>query len=93
MRRVFVLLFLLVPQSVLACAVCVGNNDKSATAFLIATVFLTALPVAVILGSIRWAQNKMAEREREAQLQYVPVSTNQDPRGSNRISASNTFPG
>ena len=93
MRRLSVLLYLLLPQIAWACPVCGGNNEESATAFLIATALLTALPVAVILGAIRWAQKKVEERDREAERLYESRPLTQDGISPARSSASRTFPG
>ena len=46
-------LFLIVPQSVMACAVCFGGEDDNRQAFIDTTVILTVAPL-IIVGLFIW---------------------------------------
>ena len=93
MKFIVFLLSWFLPFVAMACAVCLGNNEDNANAFLVATVLLTLLPVAVILGSIRWAQRKIAARDgAESPGAQVPARNPENPP-SLEPTASRTFPG
>ena len=93
MKLLLVLSVISAPCSALACAVCLGNNEENAAAFLIATVLLTVLPLAVILGSIRWAQSKMEARDEEARRQFESSKLTQQHAPSASVPSSRTFSG
>ena len=50
--------------SAYACSLCLAENEESRIMFILTTILLTILPLAVIGGTIRWAVKK-AERMRE----------------------------
>lgn len=56
-----------VPDAARACSVCGAGNDRSNLAFLISTIFLSLLPLALIGGGVVWlrrhASGEFAERE------------------------------
>lgn len=53
-----VLALALSPGFALACAVCgAGNKERSNLAFLISTIFLSLLPLALIVGGLLWLRH------------------------------------
>ena len=68
MNRVVLLYFLAMPSIVHACAVCSDGEKQNAMAFFWTTVLLTALPLGLLGGIIRWVQKRSKTLEAE-QLQ------------------------
>ena len=46
----------------LACSVCFDSKEERRAAFMITTVFLTVLPLALVFGTIYWLR-KIANRD------------------------------
>lgn len=64
---------LMLPNIALACAVCSAREDAARIAFIATTVFMSALPVALVFGVVWWLrkesraqQSRRAPREPEA---------------------------
>ena len=56
---------LLVPELADACAVCFSASEESRGAFVITTIFLSVLPVALIGGFVWWLRARIRELEAE----------------------------
>lgn len=57
---------LLLPRAALACSVCFSGPDETRGAFLMTTIAMSALPLALIGGVIWWLRRQMKAAEREA---------------------------
>ena len=68
MRRLVLIALLSAPSVVQACAVCSDGEKQNAMAFFWTTVLLTALPLGLLGGIIRWVQKRTKALEAE-QLQ------------------------
>lgn len=56
---------LVTPQLARACAVCMsGREDDVQFAFILTTVFMSVLPLAVIGGAVWWLRRRLQEMER-----------------------------
>ncbi|HEU4431372.1 MAG TPA: hypothetical protein VFT98_21610 [Myxococcota bacterium] len=53
-------------QQALACAVCFSGRDESRLAYLLTTLFMTALPILALGAGIYWVVKKAAAAERDA---------------------------
>lgn len=53
-------------QQALACAVCFSGRDESRIAYLLTTIFMTAIPMAALAVGIHWVVKKFNEAERDA---------------------------
>ena len=59
-------LLVLAPRIVLACPVCMGGRDDATrTAFLLTTLFLTVLPLALIGGVVWWLTRRAHTLEQQ----------------------------
>lgn len=65
MYRVVSLVLLAMPSIVQACAVCSDGEKQNAMAFFWTTVLLTALPLGLLGGIIRWVQKRSKALEAE----------------------------
>jgi hypothetical protein len=45
-------------QQALACAVCFSGRDESRVAYLLTTIFMTALPILALAAGIVWVVKK-----------------------------------
>ena len=59
-----VLLALLLPDAAAACAVCFDPSEESRFAFVATTIFLSVLPLAILLGVGVWLRRKVLDTER-----------------------------
>jgi hypothetical protein len=59
-----VLLALLLPGAASACAVCFDPSEESRFAFVATTIFLSALPLAILFGVGVWLRRKVLDTER-----------------------------
>jgi len=59
---VVLLAFGLWPTTARACAVCFSANDANRTAFLLTTLFLSTLPLALIGGFLLWLRRRARQR-------------------------------
>ena len=66
MLRLFSICVTMLPAVATACAVCSDGEKQNAMAFFWTTVLLTALPLGLLGGLIRWVQvrTKALESER-----------------------------
>jgi hypothetical protein len=63
-RAVASLAFALLPaQQAVACAVCFSGRDESRVAYLLTTLFMTAIPIAALAGGIAWVVRKAARQQ------------------------------
>jgi len=53
-------------QQALACAVCFSGRDESRVAYLLTTIFMTAIPMIALAAGIYWVVKKFNEAERDA---------------------------
>ena len=54
------------PRLAQACSVCsAGREDENRLAFLVTTVFLSSLPLAMIGGTLWWLRRRVLQLERE----------------------------
>ncbi len=61
-----VALLVLAPRIALACPVCMaGRDDETRTAFLLTTLFLTVLPLALIGGFVWWLTRRARTLEQQ----------------------------
>ncbi len=60
---------LFVPESAVACSVCIDPNENSRAAFNITAVALSLLPMAMVGGLVFWLRR---EQRRRAALLGVP---------------------
>jgi hypothetical protein len=61
-----VALLLTAPRVAEACYVCSsGRDDETRAAFLITTVFLSVLPLAMVGGGVWWLRRRFRQLERE----------------------------
>ncbi len=59
-------LFPWAPQAARACAVCTsGTEDENRLAFILTTVFLSALPLLMVGGLAWWLRRRARELERD----------------------------
>ncbi|MFQ5514580.1 MAG: hypothetical protein ACE5FG_09070 [Myxococcota bacterium] len=49
---------LLLPRSAAACAVCFSATEQSRQAFLGTTIFMSALPLALVGGALWWLRSR-----------------------------------
>ena len=63
----------LLPEAAAACSVCYGGEEESRSAFILTTVFLSVLPLAMI-GSLVWW---IARRVRAVEAPRAPQSLSQ----------------
>lgn len=63
MRRFVSLVLMVMPSVVHACAVCSDGEKQNAMAFFWTTVLLTALPLGLLGGIIRWVQKRSKAME------------------------------
>lgn len=65
-----------------ACAVCVTANERNRLAFFFTTIFLTLLPLGLIVAGLYWlsrhAKGRLAAEFEDRDEMVVPSST--DPR-------------
>lgn len=54
--------WLLAAQPALACAVCSAREDAQRVAFIATTVFLSALPLAMVFGVAWWLRKRVHEQ-------------------------------
>ena len=75
-----VTLLVLAPRAALACSVCMaGRDDETRAAFLLTTLFLTLLPLALIGGVVWWLTRRARALE---QQRSVGASPRLDPAQS-----------
>lgn len=67
-------LALLPAQQALACAVCFSGRDESRVAYLLTTLFMTALPIVALAAGIAWVVRKAA-----AQHDAPPPAADRSP--------------
>ena len=68
-----VALLLLAPRIALACSVCMaGRDDETRTAFILTTVFLTVLPLALIGGVVGWLTRRARNPESQRSVSASP---------------------
>lgn len=73
-----VALLVLAPRIALACPVCMGGrDDETRAAFLVTTLFLSVLPLALIGGVIWWLMRRV--RALEEQRSAAGESPGLDP--------------
>ena len=65
MYRLLLVCLLAMPSLVEACAVCSDGEKQNAMAFFWTTVLLTALPLGLLGGMIRWVQKRSKALEAE----------------------------
>ncbi|MEM7410430.1 MAG: hypothetical protein AAF430_09375 [Myxococcota bacterium] len=70
----------LAPDAASACAVCYGGGEESRTAFIVTTLFLSVLPVALV-GGIVWV---VWRRIRDFELE--PRADEAAPETATRVS-------
>ena len=70
----FALLLLVAPQISEACPVCFSARDENREAFLTTAIFMTALPLFMIGGTVAffWRRAQRLESEREASPEPAP---------------------
>ena len=54
------------PGAARACSVCFSANDENRLAFLVTTIFLTALPLAMIGSTVLWLWRRALRLEEDA---------------------------
>lgn len=59
-----VLFAVLLPGVASACSVCFDANEETRWAFIATTVFLSALPLALLFGVGAWLRRKVLDTER-----------------------------
>ena len=73
---------LLLGRAASACAVCTaGREDETQLAFLLTTVFLSVLPLAIVGGGLWWLRRRARalESERRGETPSVLVTRAADP--------------
>jgi hypothetical protein len=63
---------LLAPRAALACAVCFSGAENSRIAFLVTTIFMTALPLVLVGGFAWWLRRRSLALERAARPSASP---------------------
>lgn len=68
---------LLLPRIAAACAVCsAGRDDETRLAFLLTTLFLSVLPLAVVGGAVWWLVRRSRQLARESVSLPAAVAVN-----------------
>ena len=68
-----VALLILAPEIALACPVCMsGRDDETRAAFILTTLFLTLLPLALIGGVVWWLTRRARSLERQRDADASP---------------------
>jgi hypothetical protein len=78
------LLVWLFPRISAACSVCYGGDEESRTAFILTTVFLSVLPLAMIGSLVWWLWRAASRAEREREARPVALPGLSDPTGLGR---------
>jgi hypothetical protein len=65
--RIALALMLALPRIAPACSVCFSGRDESRTAYVLTTVLLSLLPLALVGGFLLWMRARSRALEREAQ--------------------------
>ncbi len=61
-------LALLLPRAAAACAVCTsGREDETQLAFLLTTIFMSILPLAIVGGGVWWLVRRSRQLNAEAE--------------------------
>ncbi len=64
----------LLPEAAEACSVCFSATEQNRTAFIVTTVFLSVLPLAMVGGGIVWLRMRIRRLAREtAEREIAPV--------------------
>ena len=78
-----VALLLLAPRIALACPVCMGGRDDATrAAFLLTTLFLSVLPLALIGGVVWWLTRRARSLEQQRSAAGAGASPSLDPARS-----------
>lgn len=78
------LLVWLVPRISAACSVCYGGEEETRTAFILTTVFLSVLPLAMIGSLVWWLWRAVSRAERDRDARPAALSGLSDPTGLRR---------
>ena len=71
------------PRLASACAVCTaGREDETQLAFLLTTLFMSVLPLAIVGGAVWWMVRRSRQVARESEGAALP-----DPAGVSRASS------
>jgi hypothetical protein len=57
------------PEAAVACPVCFSGREENRLAFILTTVFLTALPLLIIGSAVLWLRARWCELEAEAEAE------------------------
>lgn len=71
-------LLLLAPEASQACAVCFSGRDETRVAFLVTTILMTLLPLAMIGALVLWLRQRVraaAQAAAEASVEPRPTSS------------------
>ena len=77
--RILFLVSIALPRIASACAVCFSGRDETRLAYVLTTVLLTALPLALLGGFLWWLRRRA--RALECETQEHQASTSLVPRG------------
>jgi len=72
--RLAFLLVLLSPDAAHACSVCFSTTEENRWAFIGTTVFMSVLPLGLLLGIGAWLRRKVLEMEHEHETARRPLS-------------------
>ena len=73
----------LAPSVASACAVCMGGQEEeSATAFILMTIFMSGLPLALIGGIAWFVRRAYRQREARAEQRMIGLAPKLDPARS-----------
>jgi len=68
------LLLALAPDAASACAVCTGGGEESRSAFIVATVMMSVLPLGMIGGVVWWVWRRTKAADEDAQASQGRLS-------------------
>jgi hypothetical protein len=68
-----VLVALAAPEAARACSVCgAGREDETRVAFLVTTLFLSVLPLAMLGGLLLWVRHRLRRTAEDAREPIAP---------------------
>jgi hypothetical protein len=69
-----VLLALAAPEVARACSVCgAGRDDETRNAFLLTTLFLSVLPLAMFAGLLLWVRHRLRQHAEDERAPIAPA--------------------